>query len=232
MGSKFILFGILATAALPFVLVSLVSQLTRVHLMALVAIGVVVVALAQLPWGRTALAWVGHADHFMPILGLFVVLLAGWMLCHVVVARRRRRTLSWTQPPSQTEFATGCVARLFGNGWIFRGHVCRIAADIYWLTRPRREIMIVFCVGNLNIPDVRRGLSQYKRTVPKEAMVVMWRQPSFELARELDTLGWRILTFEDFVRLSGSDLIETDAAAPRRVAMPAGAGWDQLRQTR
>ena len=218
MNIKVLVVLLFVVAALPFLVLSIVSEIRKQHFMAVLGVLLAVVGLDQFIAGRLVLKWLSTLDHFMVFISALLLAILAWLIRTTMASRRKRRNLRWTRRPGQSEFAWACVRHLMRNGWRDRGHLDVVGAHGFWTSRGNEAITFFFCVNDVPINAIRGGMKTDRRAAFPEVKVVTWDSRPDSLSNALHEMKWNTIEVSAFKKGTSGDVTGLDSTSQAVIA--------------
>lgn len=206
MNSKALVVLLIVVAALPFIVLSVASEIRKSHIIVVLLTLLALISLDQFSTGRIFLLWLGNINHLMIPFMVAILVIVVWVVWTVVGSHRSRRDLSWTRRPKQSEFAWACIGHLLRNGWRDRGHLDIVGAHGFWTSRGKETITFFFCVDDVPVNAIKGGLKTHRRPTFPDVRVVTWGARPESLLKALNDMDWDTIDLSVFRIYTG----ETD----------------------
>lgn len=227
---KFIIPFVFCIAAAPFFLVSVLSEVRRAHVLPVIAFLVITAGLSQTSPGHMIFNWFAQTDHLMLPLIVFVLGLGAWVAGAGLIKKLSQNRLSWRQQPRQTEFSSNCASHLYKSGWVHRGDIKILTADIFWMNKKKRFVTFIFFVARLDTDAIRRAAKQIRREFFDEVIVVGWTQPSENLVSAARSYGWHAIGIDELKLIDSNPNGFLEAPTSPMTSKATEGSWEYLRR--
>lgn len=198
MNPKFLFIAVTCAVLAPFILASVLMDLSRRQAVSAALVGASLLLLISIKSCRTVVVeWLGSSTHVVTILLLAFIAVSTWGASQIIARKRDQSQLRWRVPPTQREFAISCVKYLQAAGWIYRTGLSSVFVDICRLEKRDQQARFLFSAGDFQIDTVQRVISELRSTPFGKTIVVTLSEPSTGIISLVEQRGWHIIKATD-----------------------------------
>lgn len=219
--------SLVALCLLPWILISILMDMTRRRAIGLLALGAGLGAITygtSLPAALPARVWLTEPRHLALLIACTALVGCAAAASFAIRRRKRRSELDWKTAPSQREFAVSCIGFLSRHDWTHHKEGSTAFVTACLMRKATRLVTFVLLVEAKPIDEIRRTLQDLRWRTGGRFVIVTWRQPTAAFRNAVARTGWRSVHITELQQFDPSS--DVPSAVPE--VYEGNTAWEQL----